>query len=434
MFKILVLLFVTVVGLPLFTNAQPIKEYVADTSLATAMLFPKNNQLGFPLIRVGETEALELHFDDLEAGYKNYFYTYQLCNADWTPGMVTYFDYMKGFTNNRLNTFRISSIAQRKYTHYSALLPEKTCLPTRSGNYILKVYKDSDTTKTVFTKKIIILEEKISAAGQIVQPLNYNTSLLNQRIIVRLNTQGLALANAHQQLKLVVMQNQRWDNSFGNILPTFVRGKDIEYNTEANFVFQAGREWRWLDLRSFRFLSDRIGKGTMDKGGNTIVLRTDASRKGLRYQFFQDLNGLYTQENIDNVNPYWQSDYANVNFSYQTPDGEPVANKALYVIGKMTNYELNERTKLKYNSATRKYETMLRLKQGFYNYQYLTVEEGNQNSVGDISTTEGNFWETENTYQILIYYKPFGARVDEVVGFASVNSLNGRIGQGYLIQ
>lgn len=412
-------------------SGQGINEEVRDTAIHTAMLFPYGNQLGFPVIKLNATDQLELHFDDLNAGYKNYFYTYQLCNADWTPGLVTYFDYLKGFTNNRINTFRIASIAQRKYTHYQAYLPERTCMPTRSGNYILKVFADSDTTKLVFSKKFIIIDEKVTAAAQMLQPLGANVFNTHQRIIVRLNAQSLPLTNAHQQLKLVVLQNQRWDNASKNVLPTFIRGKDIEYNTENDFVYQAGREWRWADLRSFRFLTDRVAKGEMLKGDNTILMKPDGNRSGLRYAFFRDINGMYTIENIDNVNPYWQGDYAKVSFSYAPPNNQPFEGKDLYIIGKMTNYELNNKTKLTFNREKGLYETMLTLKQGFYNYQYMLLNTNDVTKKGDLSTTEGNYWETENTYQVLIYYRPFGARVDELVGFATVNSLNGRVGPGF---
>ncbi len=429
---------IKVIGFVLFSlafvvhcNAQVQTEMHNDTMVKTTMLFRAGNQLSFPLIRLNTAEQMELHFDDLSGGYKNYYYTYQLCNADWTPGMVTYFDYMKGFTNNRINTFRISNIAQTRYTHYQATIPERACTPTRSGNYLLKVYTDSDTSKLVFSKKFIVIDEKVTAAAKMLQPLGQNFYNSHQRVVVNLNTQSLPLANVHQQLKVLVMQNQRWDNAYANALPTFIRGKDIEYNTEKDFVFQAGREWRWADLRSFRFLTDRVAKGEMLKTGNTIELRTDLNRSGLRYQFFRDINGMFSVENIDNINPYWQSDYAKVTFNYATPDGNAIEGKDIYLIGKLTDYALNNKTKLAYNAEKRTYETKLFLKQGYYNYQYALVNNSDKNKTIDLQTTEGNYWETENTYQVVIYYRSFGARVDEAVGFTSVSSLNGRVGPSF---
>jgi hypothetical protein len=412
-------------------QAQANEEYVKDTAIKTAMLFPYGNQMGLPLIKLNSADQLELHFDDLSGGYKNYNYTFQLCNADWTTAMLSFFDFVKGFSNNRISTYRVSSIAQKKYTHYQVYLPEKNCMPTKSGNYIVKVYVDGDTSKTVFTKKFMVYDDKVTIGAQIIQPMSSYTSLTHQRIITRINTQALNLNNAQQQIKLVVLQNNRWDNAAKNTLPTFIRGKDIEYNTDNQLTFQAGREWRWADLRSFRFWSDRVQKGVQSKTENSIILKPDGLRNLLKYSYYRDLNGMFSIDNTDNVNPYWQGDYATVKFSFEPPNNQPVAKKEIYVMGKMSNYELNDKTKMKFNIETGMYETTLLLKQGFYNYQYMMYSKNGKEVIMDTNETEGNYWETENTYQILVYYKSFGARVDELVGYTTINSLNGRTGLGF---
>ncbi len=412
-------------------SAQANEEYIKDSTIQTTMLFPYSNQMGLPIIKLNSSDQLELHFDDMTGGNKNYYYTYQLCNADWSTAMLSYFDYVKGFSNNRISTFRVSSIAQKKYTHYQAFLPEKNCTPIKSGNYILKVFLDGDTSKTVFTKRFMVYEEKASIGAQIVQPFNANLYQTHQRIITKVNAQALNVVNAHQQLKLVVMQNNRWDNAAKNIQPTFVRNKEIEYNTDNDFLFQAGREWRWVDLRTFRFWSDRVAKGEQFKGGNTIYVKPDAERVGLRYSFYRDLNGLFSIETTDNVNPYWQGDYAKVYFNYAPPNGIPYANKEMFLISKFTNYGLHPNAKMTFNEAKKVYETSLDLKQGYYSYQYALTDLNDKQKTKQLTLTEGNYWEAENTYQVLVYYKAFGARVDELVGYASVSSLNGRTGLGF---
>src|SRR5688500_9542555 len=117
-----------------------IPEKIFDPKIKSVQLFPNGNQLGYPIIRLGGSDQLELHFDDLDANIKNYSYTFQLCNADWTPGVLSHFDFIKGFSQVRLTTYRISSIAFTRYTHYQALLPDRNCVPSRSGNFILKVF------------------------------------------------------------------------------------------------------------------------------------------------------------------------------------------------------------------------------------------------------------------------------------------------------
>src|SRR5215217_8609605 len=122
------------------------------------------NQLGYPIISVNSTELLELHFDDLDGRVKNYYYTFQLCNADWTPVDLSTFDYLKGFSQVRLNQYRVAGISQTKYVHYQAVIPDRNCVPSKSGNYLLKVFLDGDTSKVAFTRRILVYE-KLAEVG-----------------------------------------------------------------------------------------------------------------------------------------------------------------------------------------------------------------------------------------------------------------------------
>lgn len=412
-------------------HAQQQTETVFRSNIQTAMLFPYGNQMGMAMIRLNSGDQLELHFDDMDGDYKNYYYTYQLCNADWTPALVSYFDYIKGYTNVRINTFRNSSIAKQRYTHYQAYLPEKNCMPSRSGNYLLKVCLDGDTSKTVFTKRVLVVEEKVTAGVQVIQPFSGTLNRTHQRMILRINANALNMTNPHQQIKVVALQNNRWDNAIYSLVPTFVRGKELEYNSDNDLVFESGREWRWLDLRSFRFWSDRVASAENLADGTHIYAKPDISRAGMRYAFYRDLNGMYTVENTDNINPYWQGDYATVHFHYVPEGNNELADKEVYLVGKLSDYGQNPRSKMTFNAEKGVYETSLRLKQGYYNYEYATLNRRTGEKRPMINETEGNFWETENTYQVLVYFRSFGARTDELVSFTTVSSYNGRLNPGF---
>ena len=69
---------------------------------------------------------------------------------------------------------------------------------------------------------------------------------------------------------------------------------------------------------------------------------------------------------------------------------------------------------MKFDKSKQAYQTSLLLKQGYYSYQYLCLESGTKALVG---CTEGSFWQTENEYTILVYYKPLGSRYTRLVGY-----------------
>jgi hypothetical protein len=428
--KNILILFVSGLVFSLAGKAQ-MTEAVNLPNIKTVQLFPSGNQLGYPVMSLNSGDRLELHFDDLDGNVKSYSYTYQLCNADWTPAMLSSFDFIKGFSYQRINTYRISSIAFTRYTHYSAVIPDNNCAPSRSGNYILKVFMNGDTSKVAFTKRFLVLNNQATITAQIQQPFNADIFRTWQKIPFSVTlSDGLQVMNHLQQIKVVILQNNRWDNALLNVKPTFFSGKKLDFNTENEIVMPGGKEWRWLDLRSFRLQSDRVAKVNYSTRNTEIFVKPDVDRSQQRFVYYRDINGMYTIETTESINPYWQTDYATVHFTYIPPDNVPLANKDLFLIGEMTNYNLNDSAKMVFNTDTRAYERTLFLKQGYYNYNYVTIDQNDRKRAASYEFTEGNYWDTENDYMILVYYRALAGRADELVGITHVNSLTGRKGIG----
>jgi hypothetical protein len=377
------------------------------------------DQLSLPVYNLNSSDQLELNFDDLDANMKSYYYTFQLCDYNWKPVDISPFQYIKGFTQQRISTNRYSSIAFTRYTHYSAMLPDRSTTLTMSGNYLLKVFLDGDTSKLAFTRRLLVLDQKAGLAAKVVQPLSPELFRTHQKIQFTANITGLNAFSAAQQVKVVILQNNRWDNALKDITPTFVRGNNLEYNTDNNMVFPGGKEWRWLDLRSFRLQSDRVDHADYKKNATDLYLKPDVDRSYEKYVYYRDLNGMFSVETLDNLNPYWQSDFATVHFSFATPNAQPYPNKDVYLAGQLTGYEYNDKTKMIFNADKGRYECTAFLKQGYYSYTYVAVDKNDASKRTDL---EGNYWETENSYTILIYYKAFSDRADQLIGVGKIDS------------
>lgn len=387
--------------------------------IKTAKLHQVGNQLSMPVINLNTSDQLELHFDDLQADVKYYYYTYQLCNSDWEPVNVSPFDYMKGFTQSRINTYRFSSIANTRYTHYQARIPEQNSYLIKSGNYLLKVYLDGDTSNLAFTKRLMVVDNKAAILAKVTQPFAPEFFRTHQKVRFTVDVKGINNFNAPQQLKVVVMQNYRWDNAIKDLKPAFIRGSTLEFNSETSGIFPGGKEWRWLDIRDFRLQSDRVVSADYKKNSTEIYLRPDHSLAGQRYVYYRDFNGMYATEAIRGIDPFREGDYATVHFSYVPPNNIAYTNKDLYIFGQLTNYSLTDSIKMEFNEDKGKYETDLLMKQGYYDYTYLVVDKDNPAIRTEL---DGNYYETENVYTILVYYKSFTARSDELIGVATFNS------------
>lgn len=414
---ILVLLFI-----PLSILAQ-VPDRIYHYNIRSVKLHKQGDIYSYPVVILNSGDQLELHFDDMDADVKYYYYSFQLCNADWSPANVQAFDYIRGFQSNRISTYRISSLIQTRYTHYQVIFPERNSAPTKGGNYLLKVFLNDDTSQLAFTRRFLVINKKASVSAQVTQPFNTNFFRTHQRVQVSVSTQGGQInAFSPQDIKVAVVQNNIWDKTSVLDRPTIFRGNYYEYSDEENTTFMAGREWRWIDLRSFRLRSERVLqiKDSDTSSRTDIYVNPDSDRTGQVYIYYRDFNGIYSIENRDGNNPYWQSDYAWVHFTYVPPGNRPFLRKNIYVFGELTNYEKNENSRMLFNEEKGVYEKALYLKQGYYNYSYITVAD--QNNDISYENTEGNYWGTENSYMVMVYFRPFGGRADELIGFAQVNS------------
>jgi len=396
--------------------------------IRSAKLYKAGDQTSFPSLALYSADVLELHFDDLDNNIaRNYYYTFQLCNADWTPSVLNPFEYIKGFQQVRINTYRSSSVGSTRYVHYSATIPDRNTHPTRSGNYLLKVFLDGDTSKLAFTRRFVVVQPLASVAAQIQQPFNARLFRTGQKLHIAVQTDPKVQIFSPTDLKIVVLQNNNWVTSLFFDRPTLTRGHYYEYSDETITALPAGREFRYIDLRSFRLRSDRMSD-IRNVGDTThVFVNPDGNRSGQAYIYYRDLNGSYTIETIESVNPFWQTEYAYVHFTYFPPGNKPLQGNDVYLFGELTNWGTDTSARMNFNADRGAYEKVLYLKQGFYNYAYMTLPQKGK-AYPDFSQTEGDIWNTENNYTVLVYYRPFGNRADELIGIASLSSIFQRTG------
>lgn len=404
--------------------AAQVPDQIYKDNIHSVRLYKAGDIYSYPILTLNGSDQLELHFDDFDGDIKNYYFSFQLCNADWSVSNLLPFDYVRGFQSVRITNYRNSSISFTRYTHYQANFPDRSATPIRSGNYMLKVFRNNDTSDLYFTRRFLVVDNKVAIGAQVRQPFDSRLFLSDQRVYVTLNTAASRLnILSPQDIKLVVLQNYSWTNAARVDKPTIFRGNYFEYNDDAT-SFQAGREWRWIDLRSLRLMSDRMAKMADSNNKVHVYVKPDAERRSQVYIYYRDINGLYTIENSDGNNPYWQSDYAWTHFTFAPPNNQAYGGRDIYLYGDLTSYRLDDNSRMEFNAEKGVYEKVLLLKQGYYNYAYAIQDaKADASNRFSFSNTEGNYNATENAYMVLVYFRSFGARSDELVGYAMVNSI-----------
>ncbi len=392
------------------------------SGIRAVKLHPMGDPVAPAILKLNSADQLELNFDEMGSDVHTFYYTFQLCDADWAPVQMSFFDYVKGFSRVRITNYRTASITLSRYIHYNALLPDKNCMPTKSGNYLLKVFIDGDTSRLAFTRRMLVIDQRMDVALQIQQPFNQRYFQTHHRLQINVAARGMDMRYPQQQVKLVVLQNLRWDNRLQLSTPTFIRQDLLQYSNETEMLMAAGKEWRWLNLRSFRLLGDRVRSQRNTDSSFSLFVQEERPRLPNQYFYFRDLNGGFVNETVERINPYWNADYADVHFTFIPPGGQPYRGKDLYVFGEITGYGKNDGAKMTFDPQTGTYKTTLALKQGYYDYMYATKERDQHFGAFSTEWTESDRWETENDYLVLVYYRELGGRYDQLLGITRGSS------------
>lgn len=404
---IIILLFIA-----LATHAQtPYTNNVFDAGIRSVEFYNTNKEASFPIIVLKSNEQVQLSFDDLRGGRRNFAYTIQHCDSQWNPSNINTNDYLQGFRDDRIIDYVYSTSTIQKYTHYQVRLPNENISPKIAGNYVLKVYEEGSPDKLVLTRRLYVIGSKVSVGAEVVASSNVPLRQHNQKLNITVTATGAPLQNPNSDIRVLVMQNERPDNSQYNIRPTYVRGNQLVYNDVSYFDFAALNEFRHFDTRTLKVAGDHVGRIYRDTT-NTVLLLTDPVRNIPNYSFSFDNDGRFYILNRDGNEARRDADYAHMYFSLATTKAP--AEGSVYVVGKFNDYRIDERSKLDYEPTRSTFFTDLLLKQGVYDFLYVWVDK---NGKTDNIAFEGSYFETENEYQILVYYRPPNARWEELVGY-----------------
>jgi hypothetical protein len=424
--------FLVFISIFLVAGISPVPAQVPDSlpnvnkvyrnKIKTVLLHKDGFEMSAPVMNLNSGEHLKLSFDDLDPDLKQFRYTIRHCEADWTTStelMIT--EYIDGFQDDAIDDFSYSYNTTTNFTHYSLVFPTSNLRPKISGNYIIIVYLD-DPANVILTWRFMILENTaLTVAGIAHQANNVADRFTHQQVDFTLDYSGMTINDPAREIKVVITQNDRWDNAVRGVPPRFARGLSLDYTDEPQCLFDGGNEFRPFDIKSLLYNSERIRRIDYDKNGYNVYLLDDQRRSLKNYVTDKEINGRKLIKNeVNTTNSDIEADYAYVHLFL--PFEAPVSNGKIYILGAVTDWQLNDSSLMNYNLQRRGYEKTLFVKQGYYNYLY--VFKDNRNGKADFSLIEGNHWETENEYTIWVYYHPVGAQFDHLIAVQDLNTIH----------
>ena len=403
-------------------DTLPNADRVYDNKIRTVLLYKNGFEMSAPVMNMSTGEKLKLSFDVMDSDLKRFRYTIRHCEADWTTSadlMTT--EYIDGFQDDEIDDFGYSYNTKTNYTHYSLVFPTQNLRPKLSGNYIIIVYLD-DPSNVILTWRFMVVENTgLSVAANVHGANNVADRFTRQQLDFTLDYGGMTINEPEREIKILITQNDRTDNELSGLMPRFARGSTLDFTDEPQCIFDGGNEFRAFDTRSLLAQSERIKKIVTDINKYDVYLLDDLPRPFKNYATDKDIDGRMLIKNQDHAtNSDIEADYAYVHFFL--PFAAPLNNGGIYILGAVTDWQVNDSSRMNYNYQRRGYEKTLFLKQGYYNYIYVIKE--NKTGKTDASLIEGNHFETENEYTIWVYYHPVSAQYDRLIAVQDINSHN----------
>lgn len=411
-FNIRHFLFILLVSTSVFSQVEEINP---TEEIKTITFKGDTPESQLPILKLGESLILE--FDVLNGNEDDYYYEIKHYNYDWTPSVLVQSEYLDGFNEQRIRTWDNAFNTYQIYSHFTLTIPnEQTRAITKSGNYLITIYNEDDEIE--FTRKFMVYEDIASVGVAIKRSRDVSEIKEKHAVDIAISSSSLRFNNPLQTVKTVIIQNNNLKTAIKNVKPLYVLGNELQYRYTKETSFYAGNEYLYFENKDLRGANNAIQFIQLKDLYNSYLYK-DVLRANRAYTYNPDINGNFLITALDTDDPAIGADYTQVHFTLEL--NKVKQGQSVHVYGNFNNYAIDESTQLTYNDEGSTYEGKLLLKQGFYNYKYIIK---NKDDSFDENAISGNFYQTENNYKVLVYYRDLGSRYDRIIGVGEGNSVN----------
>jgi len=390
-------------------------------NIKSLKMYPLSWEISDPVIELNSGNRLEMRFDWMDTQSESIQYKVIHCDRNWLESDLLPSQYLKGFQEGYIEEMDFSFNTWVPFVSYALQLPNRDMQFKISGNYVLMAFLRDAADTPLFTYRFIVTESDFNSTSVVKRSDLVHERNRLQEVDCTLLVDS-RLLNPLLTVQAKILQNFRWDNASKLISAKFLRGSELIFDYTNENSFEAGNEYRLINMKSNQYFSSNVAGFDDSKDTLRLIMAPEINREKLGYSFTQDINGKYLIKNDDGTRSYTDADYLWVDFTLPFPEG-PIALGNFYLNGDFALSPYSEDYRMNYNYATKSYEKRLLLKQGYYNYQILLLQDGYKHGTPDY--IEGSYYETENNYTIIYYYKDQRLNADRVIAVQKNNSTNG---------
>lgn len=401
-------------------NVLRYEDHVYSPTIRTVQLFKRGFELAPPITDLEGQEPLVLRFDDLQPNMENLSYALVHCTADWQPSDLMPGQYLSGAMYDYIPAGQQSYNTLQPFIHYELEFPNQMVRISRSGNYLLKVYRGSDEEDLVITRRFMVAEQKVQIDARVMATRDVELRDAAQQVDLTIRHPGFNIQDPFGDVHVTILQNMRWDDARTGLQPRFMRDNELVYDFPNQGLFMGANEFRNFDLKNIRLATRNIARIDQGAGLYEAYLMPEQKRNLRVYDNQRDINGKYLVRNDLVDGDPLGTDYVLVHFVQPMPEQ---LGTDVYVYGGFSDFQCRKENRMEWSPEERSYKATLLLKQGFIDFTYATLPR--QGKAPDLTTIEGSHYQTENDYLILVYVTDRQQRYDRLVGMRFINSIRG---------
>lgn len=406
------LLFLTLVLMPLGALAW---HQVMAPNVKSLQVILNDDFEALPVLKLNSRDVLHIGFDELSHNYHRFICHVEPCNPDWTPveGLFES-DWLRGLNDQPIEDYENSINTSVLYTHYEFQFPNETTNVRISGNYRLHIIDDETPDEDALVVELRVVEPLTNVGLGITTNTDIDLNDSHQQVEMTVRLNGLRVLRPDEEIQTMVMQNGREDNMKLNIAPTSITPQALMWEHNRRLIFDAGNEYHKFEVLDPHHISMGLANVMWDEETRSWHAVPYPCTPSKSYLYDEDTNGAFLLRNSDNYEASRTSEYVYVHYNLQPLRIYDDAH--IRIVGRWATEEPQNYI-MDYNEETQTYQATILQKLGYYNYlMVLSDMDGTTHTLPE----EGSYFQTENRYEALIYYKGTGARTWRLVGYQEV--------------
>lgn len=382
-----------------------------DSTIRSVQLHHTAGEALLPIAEMRTHNSLTLAFDILGSRAKSLDVYFYHANQSWERDLFPA-EYLGSFQRDNVLNYNPSLATEIDYTHYQYTFPNDNIQFLVSGNYIIRVTESGYEDEPLFERPFFITEQATSIGFGVDNVMVTGRGFSSIMPIVRFQPPSDLQASIFDY-NVCFVQNGRFALARCSDRPMLADQPTLQFFLENHYTFAPAEANYFMDISQIRPGGDIDGTD-VTVSPYEVFLEPDYAR-------FADgdnaplLNrqAIIATAPADVNEPRVNGQYVWVYFSYvpnpQTRVGGPV-----YVVGSFNGWVPTPDTRLFWNIDTRRYEGRVLMKQGQYEYHFVSTDPFAQKNL------QQGLPRFQSLYTALVYVRDVRLATDRLLAVSDI--------------